>query len=41
MKSFNNYIVEELNIPALDNVSTQIMDCDNDTVMITTSFVTV
>lgn len=41
MKNFNNYITEELKIPAFDNVATQIMDCDNDTVMITTSFVTV
>ena len=40
MQSFNAYIVNELKLPALDNVAPQIMDCDNDTVMIYNSFIT-
>ena len=37
MKNFSNYVFEGLDLPVFENVSTQTMDCDNDTVMIYTS----
>ena len=41
MKKFFDYITDELNLPELENVAPQIMDCDNDTVMIYNTFITV
>ena len=40
MKKIFDYITDELNLPALKNVAPQIMDCDNDTVMIYNTFIT-